>query len=207
MRISLEGPVPYGCVGVLELRYVSAMEAGRLLREGQVGLVPTETVVGLVAGEGGLSRLYEIKGRSHNKPIALLCGSTEEAFALPEKVPPLALALGDRFWPGPLTLVLDAGGGGTVGVRVPEHPVVQEVLAGYGGALYATSANLSGEPAPRALEDVDPVVCAAVNFAVRGEPGTGEASAVVNLSEGQTHLLRSTKRLDEIELSRLGSQA
>lgn len=181
-------------------------EAGRLLREGKVGLVPTETVVGLVAGESGLSRLYEIKGRSHDKPIALLCGSAEEAFALLERVPPLALSLADLFWPGPLTLVLDARGGGTVGVRVPEHPVVQALLARHAGALYATSANPSGEPAPYALEDVDPVVCAAVDFAVRGEPGTGEASAVVDLSEGRTHLLRSTKSLDEIELSRLVSQ-
>ena len=207
MQTLLEDLGLCGCVGVLELRYVSAREAGRLLREGKVGLVPTETVVGLVAGESGLSRLYEIKGRSHNKPIALLCCSIEEAFALPERVPPLALYLADRFWPGPLTLVLDARGGGTVGVRVPEHPVVRAVLAGYAGALYATSANPSGGHAPRALEDVDPVLCAAVDFAVRGEPGTGEASAVVDLSEGQSRLLRSTKSLDEVELCRLTSQA
>jgi L-threonylcarbamoyladenylate synthase len=207
MQTLLEDLGPCGCVvGALRLRYVSAMESGRLLQEGKVGLVPTETVVGLVAGESGLSRLYDIKGRSYNKPIALLCGSVEEAFALTERVPPLALSLADRFWPGPLTLVLDVRGG-TVGVRVPKHPVVQAVLAGYARALYATSANSTGEPAPRALEDVDPMICAAVDFAVRGEPGTGEASAVVDLSEGQIRLLRRTKGLDEIELSRLASRA
>ena len=54
------------------MRYVSTEEAGKLLRQGEVGLVPTETVVGLIAGEAGLSRLSEIKGRDPGKPIALL---------------------------------------------------------------------------------------------------------------------------------------
>jgi L-threonylcarbamoyladenylate synthase len=184
--------------------YVRATEAGRLLRGGEVGLVPTETVVGLVAGEAGISRLFEIKGRDPNKPIALLCGSAKEAFALAREVPPLALSLAHRFWPGPLTLVLDARGG-TVGVRVPAHPITRAVLAGYGGALYATSANPSGEPAPRALEDVDPAIQAAADFAVQGGAGSGEASAVVDLSEGGLHLLRPTESLGEGELSRLAS--
>ena len=188
------------------MRYVSAEEAGELLRRGGVGLVPTETVVGLVAGEAGFSRLSEIKGRDPDKPIALLCASAEEAFAMSRGVPPLARLLADRFWPGPLTLVLDAWDG-TVGVRVPAHPVAQAVLAGHGGPLYATSANRSGEPAPRALEDVDPAIRGAVDFGVRGEPGSGEASAVVDLSGGKMHLLRPTAELTEERLSRLATEA
>ena len=78
------------------MRYVSAAEAGELLREGRVGLVPTETVVGLVAGEAGLSRLFEIKGRDPGKPIAVLCGSAEEALALGQESTPLARSLADR---------------------------------------------------------------------------------------------------------------
>jgi len=92
------------------LRYVSAAEAGDLLREGRVGLVPTETVVGLVVGKAGLSRLFEIKGRDPGKPIAVLGGSAEEALALGRGSSPLAQSLADRFWPGPLTLVLEAEG-------------------------------------------------------------------------------------------------
>jgi len=189
------------------LRYVRAAEAAGLLREGKVGLVPTETVVGLVAGERGLSRLYEIKGRDHDKPIALLCGSAEEAFALSRKVPLLARFLADRFWPGPLTLVLDSTKGETVGVRVPAHAITRAMLDQYGGPLYATSANPSGEPAPRALEDADPSVRAAVDFAIDGEPGSGEASAVVDLSGGRIRLLRSTESLDQTTLSRLANPA
>jgi L-threonylcarbamoyladenylate synthase len=188
------------------LRYVSTEEAGELLREGGVGLVPTETVVGLVAGELGVSRLFEIKGREPDKPIALLCGSAEEAFALSREVPPLAHTLANRFWPGSLTLVLDAEDG-TVGVRLPAHPATLAVLRRYGGPLYATSANLAGEPAPRALEDVDPAVFDAVDFAVRGEPGGGEASAVVDLSGGEIRLLRPTKNLSDAELFRMAGLA
>jgi L-threonylcarbamoyladenylate synthase len=185
------------------LRYVSAAEAGELLREGSVGLIPTETVVGLVAGEAGLSRLFEIKSRDSGKPIALLCRSAEEALALGRKIPPLARSLADRFWPGSLTLVLEAEGGGTVGVRVPAHPVTLAVLASHGGPLYATSANPSGGSAPRVLEEVDPAISAAVDFVVRGEPGSGEASAVVDLSGDNVRLLRATKSLTEDELTRL----
>jgi L-threonylcarbamoyladenylate synthase len=191
----------------VELRYVSAVEAGVMLRRHAVGLVPTETVVGLVAGESGLSRLSEMKARDPRKPIALLCGSAEDAFALAGGVPPpLALSLAERFWPGPLTLVLDARDGGTVGVRVPAHPTVLELLASYGGPVYATSANLSGEEPPRALEEVSPSISGAVDLAVEGEPGGGEASAVVDLSGSRVRLLRPTEDLGERELSELANQ-
>lgn len=189
------------------MKYVSVAEAGGMLRGRAVGLVPTETVVGLVAGKAGLSRLSGIKSRDPDKPIALLCGSADEAFSLAREVPPLALSLADRFWPGPLTLVLGVKGGGTVGVRVPAHPVVQAVLASYGGALYATSANRSGEAAPSALGDVDQEISDAVDFVVRGEPGSGEASAVVDLSGARVRLLRPTEFLGERELSRLAGSA
>ncbi len=185
------------------MRLVPVGEAAEFLREGKVGIVPTETVVGLVAGAEGMDRLAEIKGRSPDKPIALLCPSAEEAFALAREVPSLALSLADRFWPGPLTLVLDARDGGTVGVRVPDHPVIRALLLAYKAPLYATSANRSGEDAPRALEEVEPEISSLADFAVEAEPGRGEASAVVDLSGGRIRLLRSTKSLDAEKLSLL----
>ena len=188
------------------MKIVSPAEAARLLRGGFVALVPTETVVGLVAAEVGFEKLWEIKGRDPDKPIALLCASAEEAFAMAVNVPPLAEKLAATFWPGPLTLVLDASGGGTVGVRVPDHPAVAALLAAHGGPIYATSANLAGKPAPRAPEDVDPRVAAAVDFALEGEPGDGEASAVVDLSGGNVRLLRPGPGLDEATLRRLAGE-
>ncbi len=182
---------------------VSPEKAVEALRSGGVALVPTETVVGLVAAEPGLRRIEQIKDRDPAKPVALLCASAEEAFALAASVSPLARKLAFLYWPGPLTLVLDLAGGGTVGVRVPASLVVQELLAAYGGPLYATSANLSGEPAPRGLEEVDPRVSEAVDVIVEGEPGSGEASAVVDLSDGRVRLLRATEDLSEEKLARL----
>lgn len=180
-------------------------EAGRELRRGSVGLIPTDTVVGLAAAESGLERLARIKERDPDKPIAALCGSAEEAFVLASKVPVLARRLAEILWPGPLTLVLDAARGGTVGVRVPDHAVVREVLASYGGPLYATSANLAGESAPGSLNEVDERVFREVDFAVEGEAGGGEASAVVDLSGGGVRLLRSTRWLDEGRLGRIAA--
>jgi L-threonylcarbamoyladenylate synthase len=185
---------------------VSAGEAVEALRAGKVALVPTETVVGLVAAESGLARIREIKGRNANKPIALLCSSAEEAFELAANVPPLAMKLADLYWPGPLTLVLDLPGGDTIGVRVPAGKAVRALLEVYGGPLYATSANLSGEPASAAPEEVDPRVFEAVDIIVRGEKGSGEASAVVDLSGGKAELLRTDSELSVQKLARLASR-
>lgn len=185
------------------MKSVSPSEAAEALREGKVVLVPTETVVGLVAAEAGLPRIREIKGRDADKPIALLCASSEEAFALAASVSPLARKLASLYWPGPLTLVLDLSDGGTVGVRVPADSAVRAVLAAYGEPLYATSANLSGEAAPKGLEGVDPRISEAVDLIVEGKPGSGEASAVVDLSGGRVRLLRATEDLTEEQLARL----
>lgn len=187
------------------MRTVSPEEAAAVLRTGGVALVPTETVVGLVAAEPGLPRVREMKGRDADKPIALLCSSAEEAFSLAAAVSPLARRLAERYWPGPLTLVLDLSNGGTVGVRVPAGSAVRRVLEAYGGPLYATSANLSGEPAPRSLEEVDPRVSSAVDVVVEDEPGSGEASAVVDLSGGGIRLLRPAVDLTEETLSELSA--
>jgi L-threonylcarbamoyladenylate synthase len=182
---------------------VPPAEAAEALRVGRVALIPTETVVGLVAAESGLRRIEEIKNRDPGKPIALLCTSAEEAFSLAASVPQLARKLAALYWPGPLTLVLDRPGGGTVGVRVPAGQVIRAVLAAYGEPLYATSANLSGEPAPRGLEEVDPRVSEVVDVVVGGEAGSGEASAVVDLSGGRVQLLRATEDLSEEKLAGL----
>ena len=186
------------------MKTVSPEGAAAALRVGGVALVPTETVVGLVAAESGLPRIRETKGREARKPIALLCAYAEEAFSLADAVPPLARKLAELYWPGPLTLVLDGPGGGPVGLRVPSGKVAREVLLAYGGPLFATSANVSGEPAPRALADVDPRGSDAVDVVVEGAPGSGEASAVVDLSGGAVRLLRPAAGLTEEKLSGMG---
>ena len=190
------------------MKRASAKEAAEALRNGEVALVPTETVVGLVASGSGLSRLSGIKERDPEKPVALLCASVEQAFAFAAsaRVPPLAEKLARLYWPGPLTLVLDRPGGGTIGVRVPDHRAVQALLAAYGGPLYATSANISGETAPTALEDVNPRIVCAADLTLEGEPGSGEASAVVDLSRRRVRLLRATAELTKESLRKLAEE-
>jgi L-threonylcarbamoyladenylate synthase len=188
------------------MKTVSPRDAAAALRAGNVAIVPTETVVGLVAAESGLPRVREIKGRDADKPIALLCASAEEAFGLAANVPPLAKELAELYWPGPLTLVLDLPSGGTTGVRVPAGNAVRDLLEAYEGPLYATSANLSGEPAVAAPDDVDPQVLESVDMIVRGERGTGEASAVVDLSKGNVRLVRATKEMSTQNLARLATK-
>lgn len=185
------------------MKTASVSQASEVLRTGGVVLVPTETVVGLVASGRGLRRLSEIKDRDPEKPIALLCATTEEAFEMASNVPVLARKLAERYWPGPLTLILSATGGGTIGVRVPDHAVVGELLSVYGGPLYATSANPAGESPPAALEDVEARIKDIVDAVVEGHVGKGEASAVVDLSSDEVRLLRSNSRLTEKTLVRL----
>ena len=188
------------------MKTVSPQDAVAALRAGRVALVPTETVVGLVAAESGLPRVRKIKGRDANKPIALLCASAEEAFGLAANVPPLAEHLADIYWPGPLTLVLELSSGGTIGVRVPAGRAVRGLLESYGGPLYATSANFSGELAPAALDEVDPRVLEAVDVVVSGQRGSGEASAVVDLSGGNVRLVRATRELSTQKLARFAPE-
>lgn len=183
------------------MNLVSRHEAAGALRRGEVVAAPTDTVVGLFASEAGLPELSRLKVRAPEKPVARLCISAEEAFALAPGVPEVARGLADLYWPGPLTLVLDDGAGGTVGVRVPAHPVARALLTAYGGPLYATSANLSGDPAPGTLDDLEPRLAASIRLAVDGEGGGGEASAVVDVSRGQVRLLRPTRELTEERLA------
>ena len=182
------------------MKKATAEEAASVLRGGGVVLVPTETVVGLVAAEAG--PLNGIKGSEPDKPLALLCASAEEAFSRAADVPPLARTLAQAYWPGPLTLVLDRRGGGTVGVRVPAGAVV-DVLRAYGGPLYATSANPTGGTAPRSLGAVHPEVAAAVDAVVDGGAGSGEASAVVDFSGEDVRVLRATEALTSETLRKL----
>jgi L-threonylcarbamoyladenylate synthase len=129
------------------------------LRAGGTVIFPTDTLYGLgvdPCSETGLNRLLAAKGRDRGKPIPLLLSEGEQVGRWARQVPPAAARLMDRFWPGALTLVLPAdpgvhpavtGGGDTVGLRVPDHPVPRALAALLSGAVTGTSANRSGNPA------------------------------------------------------------
>lgn len=175
-------------------------DAVRALRDGGVVLVPTETVVGLVCAEEGLPKIYDIKGRDANKPVALLCRDADEAFALAREVPDVARSLAARFWPGPLTVVLKSRQSSmSIGLRVPLG-TVKKLLEACGGPLYGTSANISGEVPAESLGGVDSRIVGLVDVVVEGEGGGGEASAVVDLSREEPRLIRESAALTEKQL-------
>ena len=140
--------------------------AAELLREGGLVAVPTETVYGL-AGNGldasVIERIYEVKGRPAVKPISLMVANSDAIADLCEAVPQAARDLTERFWPGPLTLVLKAkaripeilrAGGETVGLRCPRQQQTLQLLQELSFPLAVPSANPSGLPSPKTAGEV-----------------------------------------------------
>src|SRR5262245_19545798 len=136
------------------------MRAAELLRQGEVVALPTETVYGLAANAlnpEAVARIYEVKGRPAFNPIIVHVCGIDMARECVREWPLSAQKLADSFWPGPLTLVLPrsdripdivTAGGATVGVRWPQHPLMNEVIRLCGFPLAAPSANRSTELSP-----------------------------------------------------------
>ena len=187
--------------------------AVELLRQGQVVGLPTETVYGL-AGDGlnpaALARIFEVKQRPLFDPLILHLADQAAAFALGEKIPSAAHELAERFWPGPLTIVvrkkdkvpdLATSGLPNVALRVPSHPVAQALLRAFGGPLAAPSANRFGRISPTDAQAVRTELGDAVPLILDGGPcAVGLESTVIFLSEDQPVLLRAGGiPLEEIE--------
>lgn len=173
MRTHSVGPL----LGVHELD-----EAASLLRRGGLVAFPTETVYGLGAdarNPDAIRRLFAAKGRPADNPLIVHVADITDVPGIVREITPLARTLAARWWPGPLTLVLDAdpnlprittGGHPTVGVRVPDHPVARRLLELAGVPVAAPSANRSGRPSPTTAEHVLADLGDAVDAIVDGGP-------------------------------------
>lgn len=126
-------------------------EAARILEEGGLVAFPTETIYGIAArGDtpDSLDRLRMLKGRSDAKPFTVHVADVDDVFVHVRELPPLAMRVINKYWPGPVTLVLDNGAGDTVGLRWPQHPIAQDLLRLCRFPVVATSVNPSEkEPA------------------------------------------------------------
>jgi len=173
-----------------------------LRREGVVAY-PTDTLYGLGANAFSLRavrRVFETKGRRADMALPLLLADASDVDRVAIDIPPLARALAERFWPGPLTLVLRrastipdlvTGGRGTVAVRVPDHPVPRALARGLGAPITGTSANPSGGPDPRTAEDVRRGLGALVDYVIDGGPApVGRPSTVLDLTGPEPRVLR-----------------
>lgn len=165
----------------------------RALAEGALVAFPTETVYGFGARRddpAAVERLQRLKGRDPTKPLTLHAPSVESALAHVKTVPARALPLMRRFWPGPVTIVFPDQGGG-IGIRVPAHPVAQDLLALAGVPVIASSANLSGEAPLTRGTDVIERFRGEVDWIIDGgETPIKDASTVVRVSDRGWECLR-----------------
>lgn len=178
-------------------------EAVKVLRAGGLVAFPTETVYGLGAdarSERAIARIFEAKGRPANHPLIVHVSSAGHVDAWTRDVPDAARELMARFWPGALTLilrkregVLDAltGGQGTVGVRVPDHPLALELLRAFGDGVAAPSANRFGSVSPTTAAHVALELGERVDLILDGGAcRVGVESTIIDLSGDAPALLR-----------------
>ena len=177
--------------------------AARILRAGGLVAFPTETVYGLgadAANEKAVARLYAVKRRPADHPVIIHFAAAQAAFDWAREVPDAARKLAQKFWPGPLTLILKrsrqardfiTGAQDTVGLRVPSHPVAQELLRLFDGAIAAPSANRFGLVSPTTAAHVRDDLGKDVDLVLEGGASdVGIESTIVDLSGATPVLLR-----------------
>jgi L-threonylcarbamoyladenylate synthase len=177
--------------------------AARLLRTGRLVAFPTETVYGLGANAldpEAVARIYAVKGRPPTSPLIVHVSSIDMAQSLVTRWPAIAHQLAQRFWPGPLTLVLEkqptipsivTAGLPTVGLRMPSHPVALALIRAAGVPLAAPSANRFTQLSPTTADHVRRSLGSDVDLILDGGPcEVGIESTVLSLSGSQPLLLR-----------------
>ncbi len=178
-------------------------EAACLLRDGQVVGMPTETVYGLAGNaysEIAVKRIFEAKGRPQDNPLIVHISQFDEIYDLVREVPENAKKLAEKFWPGPLTIILPksdkvplcvTGGLDTVAVRCPAHPIANMLIKVTGLPLAAPSANLSGKPSPTKAEHVFKDMNGRIPLVIDGGAcQEGVESTVITLATPVPKLLR-----------------
>ena len=173
------------------------------LRQGELVVVPTETVYGLAAdaeNPAAVAKIFALKGRPAGRPLIVHIGGRDQMDRWAREIPDYARALAEAFWPGPLSLVLkrdprvpDAvtGGQDTVALRVPAHPLTLALLARFGGGIAAPSANRYGHISPTTPDHVRDEFGTDTPFLLDGGPARGGIeSTIVGCLEARPRILR-----------------
>ncbi len=174
------------------------------LARGQVVVFPTDTVYGLgcrIDDERAVRRLFAIKGRPLTEPVPILLADHDQLAEYARFIPPAARSLITRFWPGPLTIVVErsarvpalvTAGGNTVGARVPNHPVPRALVRAAGVPIVGTSANSHGKPAPVTAQQVVYDLGDRVDLILDGgRSPLGQESTVVDITGESPRVLRA----------------
>ena len=184
-----------------------------LLHAGEVVGVPTETVYGLAAdavNDRAVRQVFALKQRPPERAVSLLIAKAEQMPHWVGKVPEAVWRLAEAFWPGPLTLVLPAAdhvlprltaGSGSIGLRVPDHPLTLALLTEFTSALAAPSANLSGGLSPTSAQQVTQVFADAVPLVLDGGAcRLGIESTVMSLV-GKVPCILRAGAIDSVHIS------
>jgi L-threonylcarbamoyladenylate synthase len=179
------------------------IKAARLLAGGEVVGIPTETVYGLAAdatNENAVKKIFEAKGRPQDNPLIVHLSEPSELELYVKDIPYTAYRLAEKFWPGPLTMVLPkrdiipnatSAGLDTVGIRIPAHKTAREIIKACGKPLAAPSANLSGSPSPTSAQHVFKDMIGRIPAVVDGGVcPVGVESTVISFAEDGVNLLR-----------------
>jgi len=176
------------------------------LRDDHVIAVPTETVYGLMArwqSVAARQEIYRLKHRPADKRLQMLAPDVETAIRAGLKPNAMLEKIANVFWPGPLTVIVEAVDGDTIGLRIPNHPFVLKLLRELGEPLAATSANLSGTPAAVTADDAIANLDGRPALLIDGGKVTvtgGASSTVVSIVGGNTAILRQGPvSLDDIQ--------
>lgn len=186
-----------------------------ILKQGGIVAFPTDTVYGLgacVSIHQAVERIYAVKERPRNMALPLLLADTSQITEFAYPVPPIAWLLIDNFLPGALTIVLHksnsvpdiiTGGGATVAVRIPAHPVPVALAKGLGTPVVGTSANLSGSPSPLTADEVYSQFGNKIDLVIDGGrcPG-GKESTIVDVT-GETPVVLREGAISREEIERV----
>lgn len=184
------------------MKIINLNEAVEVLKAGGLIVLPTDTVYGIacdMANEGAVKKVYEIKGRSQEKPLIILVHSKEIVKDYVSGFSDMHKILMDKFWPGALSLIFKISdkipkgvnsGGEKIGIRMPNQPDILKVIDALGRPIVATSVNKSGNPALLTIEDIArefpelPIVDG-------GNSVLGTESTIVDIDEyGKLNVLR-----------------
>lgn len=195
---------PYGRAAIRRTHEKTAFDqAIALLRQGEVIALPTDTIYGVAcdsANPAAIARLYEVKERAREKAIPLLLSGERQLIDATENLPDAAWDLTQQYWPGPLTIILEAAAhlppiltanGDTVAVRLPDHRVVRVLCAMLGRPLAVSSANLSNHAECCTAEEVMQQIGTRIPLILDGgkTPG-GQASTIIDFTTTPPRLLR-----------------
>jgi L-threonylcarbamoyladenylate synthase len=178
-------------------------EAVETLRAGDLVVFPTETVYGLGANASNpaaVRKIFEVKGRPADHPVIVHLDNPRYLHRWVADLPPAAERLAALFWPGPLTLILPkgqnvndivTGGQDSIGIRIPSHPMAQQLLTAFGGGIAAPSANRYGHLSPTKPEHVRDEFGDAVRMILDGgDSPIGLESTIVSCINNEVRLLR-----------------